>query len=169
MKESKLVTALRRAKENGFTVTPNGDVLSPRGRKMSVFVSSNGYYSVATEQNIKIKVHRFVAFMLFGEAMLKAGVQVRHLNGNSLDNRFENLALGSPSQNMMDRSEHIRKAHAATAARARRRLSEKQIVSLLLDRDRGLSYNCLAKKYGIAKSTVAGIVKRKFYKEIKAG
>ncbi len=72
-------------------------------------LSSNGkYYRVTlTANNDKPKqftVHRLVAWAFIGKQ--DEGIEVRHINGNGLDNRPENLCYGTKSDNMRDAIEH---------------------------------------------------------------
>ena len=65
---------------------------------------------------VKVYVHRLAAYQKFGDAIYKKGMQVRHLNGNPSDFRFTNLAIGTQSQNSMDRPKEQRIASAKHAA-----------------------------------------------------
>lgn len=49
-------------------------------------------------------VHHLIAAVFIGER--PPGFVVRHLNGNSLDNRIENIAYGTYADNMMDAMRH---------------------------------------------------------------
>lgn len=50
-------------------------------------------------------VHRLVCATFYGEAVSK-GMQVRHIDGNSLNNCAENLKWGTQAENWMDRRAH---------------------------------------------------------------
>lgn len=52
----------------------------------------------------KIGVHRLIAWAFIGAQ--QPGIEVRHINGNSLDNRLENITYGTKSDNMRDAIEH---------------------------------------------------------------
>lgn len=65
----------------------------------------------------KFYVHRLQAFQLFGEAALDADC-VRHLDGNKLNNRPENLAIGTYKDNMADHcSDGLRQVDKARMTR----------------------------------------------------
>jgi HNH endonuclease len=67
-----------------------------------------------------VPIHKVMAYALWGNAAFVQGVHVRHLDGNSENNRRENLALGSAAENEADkpRSMKVRVARAARAAQA---------------------------------------------------
>lgn len=67
-------------------------------------VDSNGYVYVSGGKHTKIKVHVAVAAAFIGPR--PDGAVVRHLNGDYRDNRVENLAYGSQSENMQDAVRH---------------------------------------------------------------
>ncbi len=49
-------------------------------------------------------VHRLVLRAFVGDC--PSGLEVRHLNGNALDNRLANIVYGTHAENMMDRNRH---------------------------------------------------------------
>lgn len=63
----------------------------------------------------RFKIHKLMALTFFGPC--PAGCdQVRHLDGDRLNNRVENLAWGSAKENADDRERHGRTARGKTHA-----------------------------------------------------
>lgn len=52
--------------------------------------------------------HRVVALLTYGPIAVRKGTVIRHLNGNKLDNRAENLIYGSQKDNCQDHSSAFR-------------------------------------------------------------
>lgn len=86
--------------------------------------------------------------------MFAAGIEVRHLDNNSLSN----LALGTRRDNIMDLPKDTRMRVARHAASHRRKLSFDQAEMLRADHKRGVPYSALAAKYGITKCSISLIV-----------
>lgn len=66
-----------------------------------------GYHRVSLSKNSKIKyffVHWLVAWAFIGPQ--ERGVEIRHIDGNSRNNRLDNLCYGSKSDNMQDAKRH---------------------------------------------------------------
>ena len=87
--------------QKGYRVNENGDVISPKGRILKKQVSNRNdipYFSFSIRLDkydvCKIMIHRFVAYLKYGDLMFNCEC-IRHLNGNSLDNSFENIEVGS--------------------------------------------------------------------------
>lgn len=88
-----------------YKISPDGQVWSIRaGRLLATPVNAKrGYMEFTPKVNGSsetLSIHIAVARAYLGPAK---GRQVRHLNGNNLDNRLENLAYGTPKQNQGDR------------------------------------------------------------------
>jgi len=164
-------TILKLAYERGFRVTKEGDLISSTGRKCKLKLNSRGYYicnfSVRRLKNCNrvqpLFVHRLQAYSKFGEDLFEFGIVVRHLNGNKLDNSWNNIAIGTQSDNLMDIPVEIRKSIALNAASYTRKLTEGEVISLRKDRKDGMKYKDLRCKYNLAKSTISCIVNRKTY------
>lgn len=101
---------------NGKLYNSDGEELSTyhyKGKKEKI-----GYLSFGIKidkKRITIFVHKLVAYQKFGIAALLPGVQVRHLDNNSLNNVDENISLGDQSKNMLDRPKEERVSIAAKA------------------------------------------------------
>lgn len=92
------------AKHPGYYVTDDGRVWSDRSAKwLRTPLAGSGYPSVGI-QGYTYTVHSLVAEVYLG--LRPEGQQVRHLNGDSTDNRVDNLAYGTPSENQLDSLRH---------------------------------------------------------------
>lgn len=62
-------------------------------------------------------LHKFCAYLLYGDKAFEKGIVVRHKDGNTLNLSKDNILLGTHSQNNMDKPKHKR-IYAAKCARA---------------------------------------------------
>ena len=107
------------AYNKGYRVSKSGKCLNPNGEEISRNNNGKDYYVFSLRNNgkiLKIGIHRLQAYQKFGDSIYNKGMQVRHLNGNSLDNSICNIEIGTGSQNMMDRSSEDRLKHAILAS-----------------------------------------------------
>lgn len=80
-----------------------------KGRLLNPSKISVGYYGVKLSHNQKqttFLIHRLVCAAFHGPG--PEGQEVRHLNGNPVDNRAENLAWGTRAENVQDMIRHGR-------------------------------------------------------------
>lgn len=148
------------AKKKGY-IAIDGEIFF-KNRKRKLRVSKGGYYffSVRTSK-IKIDsilVSRFVAYQKFGNKIFKKGIQVRHLDSNNKNNFDYNIAIGTPSQNHMDKSPETRMRCALIASSFSKKHNHEEIVKL---HDEGKSYSQIMKKLNISsKGTISFIIKQ---------
>lgn len=78
-------------------------------------MSDHGYLAISVHRfrgwitNIyPMKIHRLVAYIKYGNAALRKGIDTRHLNGDKLDNSWDNIAIGTRSDNMQDMPKELR-------------------------------------------------------------
>ncbi len=150
-----------------YHVDDGGNLHGPRGiRKCRE--DKNGYFrfSARTSKGYlsEILVHQLVAYQKFGDEVYEHET-VRHLDGNMKNNRPDNIAIGSFSDNFFDCTEDSRKKRAKHAASFLRGLTTAQLIQLKEDRLAGMKYDDLSAKYGIAKSTISYILNGKTYSD----
>lgn len=156
---------IKLAYAKGYRVTFSGGVINAKGRERKL--SKNGrdacpYWAfslyVTREESFPIKVHQLQAFQKFGDAMFEPGIVVRHQNENNLDNAFDNILLGTISQNALDRQPLARQEHAA---KGNQKHSSELIEQIRADHVSGLGYKKLEKKYGMCRSTLSYYLSKK--------
>ena len=116
---------------------------------------------VSETKVIKVYVHRLQAYQEFGDAIFDKGIEVRHLNGDSFDNSYENIAIGTPFENAMDKAKETRMRCAKKASEAIKKYSDELAQQIQLEYSKGSNYRELMKKYSISsKGTLNYILKR---------
>ena len=101
-----------------------------------------------------ICVHRLLAYQKFGDKIFNKDLQVRHLNGNSLDNSYHNIGIGTARENQMDIDVMTRKIKAGNANRI---YDHKDVIDYY---NQCRSYRQTMKKFGIKSlGTVNHIIK----------
>lgn len=156
----------------GYVVTVDGDVLSTatnwRGygvRRLTPIEGRSGYLKVRLTvdgRRINRMVHRIVA-----EAYLSprpVGAQVRHLDGDKLNNSATNLAWGSALDNAHDRAGH------GTTARGERngwaRIDESKVLEVRALRKSGLLYREIEQIAGVSRWHARQIVTREVWAHV---
>lgn len=164
---SKNNKAILSANEKGYDCDNKGNIFSSKNKKLKLNKDSTGYFRFSINTNneiIKVKAHRFIAFKKFGKKIFEPGTQVRHLDGNSLNNSWNNIEIGTQSENMMDRLSEDRIKSAKNAARFLRKFSDEEIKRIRVDRKNGMTYLEISKKWnGIGKSTLSYIFNKAKY------
>ena len=161
--------AIKDAYEKGYRVLEDGTVISHKG-KVRKLHNIRGYYHFTIkfkQRYVTIPVHRLVAYQKFGIKIFRHKYEVRHLNGISTDNSFENIDIGTSSDNERDKSPEYLKRHTDKMNKPRRKLSEEQVKSIRFDKEDGMTYKELVEKYGICRSSIFDIVHRNTYKDIE--
>lgn len=118
------IKALYRA---GYSYTEDGRILSPfTGVIGGKVYGDQKYASISIPKSISankavsctVPIYKYIAYCMYGDEALKKGIVVRHLDGNSKNNRPANLRLGTYYDNEMDKAPEVRKASAIKARAA---------------------------------------------------
>ena len=98
------------AHNKGYFIDKDGYLISHKGTKLNPRVNSKGYYNT----NIRIEgklyhlqCHTLAAYQKFGDKIFESEC-IRHLDGNRLNNKKENIEIGSRHDNSMDIPKEIR-------------------------------------------------------------
>ena len=141
--------------------------------------------AVKQKQRISFAIHKFAAYILYGEEALKHGVVVRHLDGNVLNISKENIKLGSPKDNEHDKPASIRSWVASMARRAQiqkgisspnKKISDDLALELLREYKNAKSgrkklpvgfIGEWVKKTGLSYAGISAIISGKYRKNLK--
>lgn len=108
------------ATERGYTIDKEGNVFNKLNKIVKGYLNNEGYrvFSMRHEgKTPKVSFHRMQAYAKHGKDLYNKGMVTRHLNSIKTDNNFDNICIGTHSQNMMDipKEERIKKAFIATS------------------------------------------------------
>lgn len=163
----------------GFKIDNEGNFNHWRNSSVRI-MKDKDYYSYAYRlprkvfgnKTVYVDLHRYQAFKKYGMDLFNKEIEVRHLNGNSLDNSWQNIAIGTPSQNAYDKPKEVRdrvsKIGSKVAAKKKREENKQKWKKVYKDREDGLTYDELKFKYNLSKSTLSyhlGEGKKKVKKE----
>ena len=120
-----------------------------RGRVLKL-QSHDGYHRVQLRRGKLFRIHRLVLLAFVGPC--PPGNEVRHLDGNGLNNEIENLAYGTREENQADRVLH------GTSNRGERsgssRLTESDVHEI---RASPLRTGLLAKRFGVSRDAIQDV------------
>lgn len=152
------------AHNRGYTIDVNGVVYNKKGIIMKPYII-NGYKFLRIrygkdKKMICIKFSRIQAYMKFGDAIYEEDICVRHINGNSLDDSWDNIMIGSHSDNMRDIPKSTRvKSSAIASSKRKSSYSKDKIIAIKKAHNDGLSYKQIMEKFNItSKGTISYIV-----------
>ena len=96
---------IKLAYSKGYRSTKDGNIIGLRGNKLSLRYNSEGYsnFSIrSVDDRHVITTHRFIAYEKFGDKLFEEGIEVRHLDGDPRNNYWNNIDIGTHSENMRD-------------------------------------------------------------------
>ena len=123
--------------------------------------TSTGYPNVRFSVNGKqtaIPVHRLVAQTFLGNK--QDGMQVRHLDGNKLNNHADNLCYGTAKENAQDKVLHGRSSKGIK--NPKNKLTEQQVLSIR-NLHGTVKARLVALIFGLNESTVYRIWSKKYW------
>lgn len=93
------------AYELGYRVDKKGNLYNPKGKLIGGYIATTGYCRTNTRFLGKFKhllTHRLQAYQKYGEKMYEEGICVRHFNDIKTDNSWDNILIGTQSENQQD-------------------------------------------------------------------
>lgn len=171
LKNKILLTAI----EKGYYISKEGIVFNKDGKEVKPQIF-NGYKRFSVRSSylnhpMPIQFHRLQAYKKFGNKIFDPTLEVRHIDGNSLNNSLDNIELGTASENTFDKSKETRNRVALNAIRTKQNLTrtEKERFEIYKSIIDGLSYKEIMIKHGISsKGTISYMkFKSKEFKKFK--
>lgn len=157
---------IRLSKDKGYYVDKEGRLFNSSGKELSLNKNNNGngYLSFNIRVNgskpTRSFIHKLQAYQKFGEEIFKEGIVVRHLDDNSTNNSYDNILIGTQSDNMQDIPSERRIITASNPT-----YNHKDVIE---SRNSGLTYKEIMVKYGIkSKSTISFILNSSLEKQGK--
>lgn len=153
----------------GYTALADGTIIGVKGKPLKPTPNTKGYLKFGARVNGKVRtfqVHAVVCEAFHGEKPFPEA-QVRHLDGNKLNNRADNLAWGTSAENAADTAKH------GTRMRGERlptsKLTEAHVKEIRTRYATGGAWEVvggvrmqdLADEYGVTLKTISLIVNRK--------
>ena len=152
--------------DKGYYVDNYGILYNKKGEKLALSEDKYGYFSFGIRVNgskpTRSYVHKLQAYQKFGDVLFNGEIVVRHLNGNSRDNSYENIEIGTNLENSLDRPKKQRILDASNPI-----YNHGDIIN---DRKNGLTYKEIMVKYDIpSKGTVSFIINKSLKQQNIAG
>lgn len=129
-------------------------------------ISISGYYRAALRRNSQefmVQVHRMVAFVFIGPPPSPIH-EVRHLDGNKLNNHFSNLAWGTRADNEADKVIHGRSNRGERHGMSK--LTESAVREMRRLRLTGMLHREIATQFNVSRRCVSDICRNLRWKHI---
>lgn len=158
----------------GYDINEKGELIRKDLTIKNKFrIGKNGYYNVTLRlpscEKADVKIHKLQAYKKYGEEMFKKGIVVRHFDGDRLNNTWDNILIGSYSDNQMDipKESRVNSAIKATRQMQDNTRSYEERCLIYDDLNLGLTYSEIMKKYNISSKGTLSFMKNKSleYKE----
>ncbi len=148
-----------RVKSVARTVIRGSSTLSIPGRLRKQQIDHSGYLVVTLRKDGKSrtrKVHQLVLEAFSGKRPSPKH-EVRHLDGNQLNNELKNLKWGTRLENSQDRIQHGTQFSGVGEDNPRAILTEIEVRKIWKRIQKGADVEILADKYGVSKSNIRNI------------
>lgn len=168
-RNSKNTKAIFLAIERGYKISPKGEIINPSGIIIKGSWRGNGerngrhietlYNYFTLRENNKLYtcfVHQFVAYLKFGDEVFQNQC-VRHLNDDYRDNSWDNIGLGSHSDNYHDMSKEKRSVLSLNSALKQRKYDYEEVRDFY---NSCHSYNKCIEKFGMNGSELHHILNK---------
>jgi len=145
----------------GYRITELGKIINPKGDLINGYKHKN-YMQFGLRLPIGVRyvsVHRLQAFQKYGDSMYAEGIVVRHFNGVSVDNSWDNILIGTQKDNMSDIPEAIRLSRAIYASSFKKKFDS--VTIKIWHEENGNSYKKTMLHFSISsKGTLHHILNR---------
>ena len=144
------------AYDQGYRIK-NGIAYGLTGVSLVLSINNTGYYKFTigvgkrpNRKHCSVKVHRLVAYQKYGELIFDLQLEVRHLDGDRLNNLEDNIILGTHSENQLDIDPKGRKHFSINASNHVRKFTDEEVEEIKSFHVRDKSYKKTMEKFRIS-------------------
>jgi len=145
------------ARKKGYYCDIDGNIFSSK-KKIALRKSNQNRYWFCIRyygKRVSVPVHKFIAYLKFGDKSFSDGIEVMHLDNDSRNNSWNNIGIGTHTENMCDIPKQIRIERAINASNYVRSFDDNTVAEIINDRNQGFTYMQLCDKYNTSKSTLS--------------
>ena len=149
------------AHDKGYRIR-DGKCFNPDNKEIGYTTIDKPYkkFTLAHDGKRKcVMFHKLVAYQLYGEEAFKLNVVIRHLDDNALNNKEDNIILGTNLQNSYDMSPEKRSQISTNAIQTRKRLSEGLDQTIIQEYKNGMSIGEISRRHVLSTKTVGKILR----------
>jgi len=98
--------------DKGYRISKDGVCTNPQGKILIGSLDKHGYPKIGVRAEGKcfaVHMHRLQAYIKFGDMLYTEGLIVRHVDSHRLNYKYDNILLGTYSENMYDKHPSLRK------------------------------------------------------------
>ena len=150
------------AYDKGYRIDENGNCFNLKNpdKFLKGSMNSNGYRYLGmrkpNDRPYMIPIHRLQAYQKFGDKIYENNIEVRHLDDNKLNNSWDNIEIGTHSDNMMDQQKEVR---IKKSSNAHKKYSDELVLEIKEYHNSGHSYKEIMEKFNItSKGTISYII-----------
>jgi len=160
--------------EGLYYITDTGLVISMHygyPRELKSFPIKSGYHKLRLKKDNIGKscyVHRLLAHAFIGDP---AGMDINHKDGDKSNNVLWNIEIVTRTENMAHARENGLHNPSKNGSHLSKALSDEEVLAARAEyvpKKRGYGCNVLAKKYGVAETTMWNILSGRTYTEVAA-
>ena len=154
-----------------YLISSDGQVKSMKWGKERLLKLSTGskgylYFGYCKDgKKTMLEVHRCVAKVFLGDRSAE-GLQVRHYDGNKLNNNRENLVWGTSQEDANDRIRHGTVPRLKGETNGNSKLTEADIYGIRELRSTGMTLQKIADFFGVTHSLISFILSGKLWAHI---
>ncbi len=155
---SKMHRGIVIAKEKGYYIDEDGLVYNADGQQRKVLLKNvrkpfyyyfhiRGYEPRKFNITYKVEAHKLQAYQKFGDLLFRPGIQVCHINNDSLDNSWDNITIGTIKENRERISSY---RESSDTKRKLRYYSDELVAKVRARRNEGKKYKEIMEEFDIS-------------------
>lgn len=160
------------AYNKGYRINEKGDAynINKPNKILKGSINSRNYKHIriknlegnSKNSTLGIPFHRLQAYQKFGDKIYEENIVVRHLDNDSLNNSWDNIEIGTESDNYSDRPEIQKDNFQKAGSKALTKYSDEIVQQIKECRNNGWTYQQIMNYFNISsKGTLSHIINKR--------